>query len=164
MCWKLRRLRASGQRVWIASEQDGFSFDLNVKSMHRTIQASAGMLKKKAGSIVNIPPRSRRSARPDRYAYAPPRGGDRLTKAVAADFIRQDRVNAMPGKISPFLGEPFRMFSAIPDGRSSRPPPSSTVSPWAARHAGRVAWLAVFGLGRVELHHGQRICRRRNGT
>ena len=38
------------------SEQDwDFSFDLNVKSMHRTIKAFLpGMLEKKAGAIVNI--------------------------------------------------------------------------------------------------------------
>src|SRR3979490_3071127 len=38
------------------SEADwDFSFDLNVKSMHRTIQAFLpGMLKKKRGSIINM--------------------------------------------------------------------------------------------------------------
>src|SRR5262245_56202302 len=38
------------------SEQDwDFSFDLNVKSMHRTIKAFLpGMLQKNAGSIINI--------------------------------------------------------------------------------------------------------------
>jgi 2-keto-3-deoxy-L-fuconate dehydrogenase len=92
------------------SEQDwDFSFDLNVKSMHRTIKAFLpGMLEKKAGSIVNISSAvSSIRGVPDRYAYGATKAAViGLTKAVAADFIRQGiRANAIcPGTIeSPSL-------------------------------------------------------------
>jgi 2-keto-3-deoxy-L-fuconate dehydrogenase len=87
------------------SEKDwDFSFDLNVKSMHRTIKAFLpGMLKKKAGAIVNISSAvSSIRGVPDRYAYGATKAAIiGLTKAVAADFIKQGiRVNAVcPGTI-----------------------------------------------------------------
>src|SRR3954468_12462739 len=94
------------------SEQDwDFSFDLNVKSMHRTIKAFLpGMLAKKAGAIVNISSAvSSIRGVPDRYAYGATKAAViGLTKAVAADFIRQGiRANAIcPGTIqSPSLDE-----------------------------------------------------------
>jgi 2-keto-3-deoxy-L-fuconate dehydrogenase len=92
------------------SEADwDFAFDLNVKSMHRTIRAFLpGMLQKKAGSIVNISSAvSSIRAVPDRYAYGATKAAViGLTKAVAADFIRRGiRANAIcPGTIeSPSL-------------------------------------------------------------
>ncbi len=87
------------------SEQDwDFSFDLNVKSMHRTIKAFLpGMLEKKAGSIVNISSAvSSIRGVPDRYVYGASKAAIiELTKAVAADFIKQGiRANAIcPGTI-----------------------------------------------------------------
>ncbi len=88
-----------------------FSFDLNVKSMHRTIQAFLpGMLAKGGGSIVNIASGAS-SVRgiPNRYAYGTSKAAVvGLTKAVAADFIRQGiRSNAIcPGTIeSPSLDD-----------------------------------------------------------
>jgi 2-keto-3-deoxy-L-fuconate dehydrogenase len=88
-----------------------FSFDLNVKSMHRTIKAFLpGMLERGAGSIVNIASGAS-SVRgiPNRYAYGATKAAViGLTKAVAADFIRSGiRVNAIcPGTIqSPSLDE-----------------------------------------------------------
>src|SRR5712691_12098362 len=75
------------------SEKDwDFSFDLNVKSMHRTIKAFLpGMLAKKQGAIVNISSAvSSIRGVPDRYAYGASKAAIiGLTKAVAADFIRQ---------------------------------------------------------------------------
>jgi len=92
------------------AEQDwDFSFDLNVKSMHRTIKAFLpGMLAKKAGAIVNISSAvSSIRGVPDRYAYGASKAAViGLTKAVAADFIQQGiRANAIcPGTIeSPSL-------------------------------------------------------------
>jgi 2-keto-3-deoxy-L-fuconate dehydrogenase len=92
------------------SEQDwDISFDLNVKSMHRMLRAFIpAMLKNGGGSIVNISSvvSSIRGV-PKRYAYGATKAAViGLTKAVAADFIRQGlRANAIcPGTIqSPSL-------------------------------------------------------------
>jgi 2-keto-3-deoxy-L-fuconate dehydrogenase len=92
------------------SEADwDFSFDLNVKSMHRTIRAFLpGMLEKGRGSIVNIASGAS-SVRgiPNRYVYGASKAAViGLTKSVAADFIRKGvRCNAIcPGTIeSPSL-------------------------------------------------------------
>jgi 2-dehydro-3-deoxy-L-fuconate 4-dehydrogenase len=96
--------------VLACSEQDwDFTFDLTVKSMHRTIKAFLpGMLEKKAGAIVNISSAvSSIRGVPDRYAYGASKAAViGLTKAVAADFIKQGiRANAIcPGTIeSPSL-------------------------------------------------------------
>ena len=88
-----------------------FSFDLNVKSMHRTIRAFLpGMLSKGGGSIVNISSGAS-SVRgiPNRYVYGASKAAViGLTKAVAADFIKRGvRCNAIcPGTIeSPSLDQ-----------------------------------------------------------
>jgi len=94
------------------SEKDwDFSFDLNVKSMHRTIRAFLpGMLERGGGSIVNISSAAS-SVRgiPNRYAYGTTKAAViGLTKAVAADFIRRGiRCNAIcPGTVqSPSLDQ-----------------------------------------------------------
>jgi 2-keto-3-deoxy-L-fuconate dehydrogenase len=96
--------------VLTTSEADwDFSFDINVKAMHRTINAFLpGMLKQGAGSIVNIASGAS-SVRgiPNRYVYGASKAAViGLTKSVAADFIRQGiRCNAIcPGTIqSPSL-------------------------------------------------------------
>ncbi len=86
-----------------------FSFDLNVKSMHRMIAAFLpGMLRKGGGSIVNMSSAvSSIRGVPNRYAYGATKAAViGLTKAVAADFIRKGvRCNAIcPGTIeSPSL-------------------------------------------------------------
>jgi 2-keto-3-deoxy-L-fuconate dehydrogenase len=94
------------------SEADwDFSFDLNVKSMHRTIKAFLpAMLKRKRGSIVNISSgASSVRGLPNRYVYGATKAAViGLTKAVAADFIKRGiRANAIcPGTIeSPSLDE-----------------------------------------------------------
>ncbi len=81
-----------------------FSFDLNVKSMHRTIRAFLpGMLEKGSGSIVNIASSvAATKAAPNRYVYSATKGAvQALTKAVAIDFIaRGIRCNCIcPGTI-----------------------------------------------------------------
>lgn len=94
------------------SEQDwDFSFDVNVKSMHRMIRAFLpAMLEAGRGSIVNMSSAvgSIRGV-PNRYVYGATKAAViGLTKAVAADFIRQGiRANAIcPGTIhSPSLEE-----------------------------------------------------------
>jgi len=94
------------------SEADwDFAFDLNVKSMHRTIKAFLpAMLKRKRGSIVNISSgASSVRGLPNRYVYGATKAAViGLTKAVAADFIKRGvRANAIcPGTIeSPSLDE-----------------------------------------------------------
>jgi 2-keto-3-deoxy-L-fuconate dehydrogenase len=92
-------------------EQWEFAFDLNVKSMHRTIKAFLpGMLEGGSGSIVNISSgASSVKAAANRYVYGATKAAViGLTKAVALDFIRQGvRCNAIcPGTIqSPSLDE-----------------------------------------------------------
>src|SRR5436305_11188214 len=81
-----------------------FSFDLNVKSMHRTIRAFLpGMLAAGGGSIVNISSAAGVfKAAPNRYVYGATKAAvAALTRAVAADFITKGiRCNAIcPGTI-----------------------------------------------------------------
>ena len=81
-----------------------FSFDLNVKSMHRTIRAFLpGMLENGRGSIVNISSAAGVfKAAPNRYVYGATKAAvAALTRAVAADFItRGIRCNCIcPGTI-----------------------------------------------------------------
>ena len=97
------------------SDEDwDFSFDLNVKSMHRTIRAFLpGMLERRRGSIINMSSAvSSIRGVPDRYVYGATKAAViGLTKAVAADFIKQGiRCNAIcPGTIeSPSLDERMR--------------------------------------------------------
>ncbi len=95
-----------------------FSFDLNVKSMHRTIRAFLpAMLKKGGGSIVNISSvASSVTGLPNRYVYGASKAAViGLTKAVAADFIKQGvRCNAIcPGTIeSPSLEQRIKTLAA----------------------------------------------------
>jgi 2-keto-3-deoxy-L-fuconate dehydrogenase len=94
-----------------------FSFDLNVKSMHRTIKAFLpGMLKNGGGSIINMSSGvSSIKGLPNRYVYGATKAAViGLTKAVAADFIGKGiRCNAIcPGTIvSPSLEERIKAVS-----------------------------------------------------
>ncbi|MCX5579994.1 SDR family oxidoreductase [Kaistia terrae] len=96
--------------VGTTSDEDwDLSFDINAKAMHRTIRAFLpGMLAKSDGSIINISSGAS-SVRgiPNRYAYGASKAAVvGLTKAVAADYIRQGiRANSIaPGTIqSPSL-------------------------------------------------------------
>ena len=129
-----------------------FSFDLNVKSMHRTIKAFLpGMLKKGAGSIVNISSAvSSIRGVPDRYVYGTTKAAViGLTKQMAADFIKRGiRVNAIcPGTIeSPSLGERIIEVSKT-SGKSVQEVEQSFTDRQPMGRLGRpaeVAALAVF--------------------
>jgi 2-keto-3-deoxy-L-fuconate dehydrogenase len=135
------------------SEQDwDFSFDLNIKSMHRTIRAFLpGMLQKGGGSIVNIASGAS-SVRgiPNRYVYGATKAAViGLTKAVAADFIKRGiRANAIcPGTIeSPSLDQRIETLAkqtaqAVDSVRQNfidRQPMGRLGTPQ------EIAWLAVY--------------------
>ncbi len=81
-----------------------FSFDLNVKSMHRTLRAFLpGMLAAGHGSIINIASAAGViKAAPNRYVYGATKAAVAgLTRAVAMDFITKGiRCNCIcPGTI-----------------------------------------------------------------
>ncbi|MGY3451854.1 SDR family oxidoreductase [Bradyrhizobium sp. USDA 4353] len=81
-----------------------FSFDLNVKSMHRTIRAFLPkMLAENGGAIVNIASAAGVfKAAPNRYVYAATKAAvAALTRSVAADYVaRKIRCNCIcPGTI-----------------------------------------------------------------
>ena len=129
-----------------------FSFDLNVRSMHRTIKVYVpGMLEKGAGSIVNIASGAG-SVRgiPNRYVYGATKAAViGLTKAVAADFIKRGiRANAIcPGTIeSPSLDE--RIASqAKASGQSLETVRQAFVDRQPMGRLGtpeEIAWLAVY--------------------
>jgi 2-keto-3-deoxy-L-fuconate dehydrogenase len=98
-----------------------FSFDLNVKSMHRTIRAFLpGMIEAGRGSIVNISSAAGVfKAAPNRYVYGATKAAvAALTRAVATDFITKGiRCNCIcPGTIeTPSMLE--RAAAAGPKGR-----------------------------------------------
>jgi 2-keto-3-deoxy-L-fuconate dehydrogenase len=129
-----------------------FSFDLNVKSMHRTIKAYVpGMLEKGSGSIVNIASGAG-SVRgiPNRYVYGATKAAViGLTKAVAADFIKRGiRANAIcPGTIeSPSLDERIAA-QAKASGQSLETVRQAFVDRQPMGRLGtpeEIAWLAVY--------------------
>ncbi|HYP07114.1 MAG TPA: SDR family oxidoreductase [Bryobacteraceae bacterium] len=98
-----------GSVLECSDEDWDLTFDINVKSMHRTIRAFLpGMLDRGNGSIINIASgASSVRGLPNRYAYGASKAAViGLTKAVAADVIRNGvRCNAIcPGTIdSPSL-------------------------------------------------------------
>jgi 2-keto-3-deoxy-L-fuconate dehydrogenase len=108
------------------SEEDwDLSFDLNVKSMHRTIKAFLpAMLAKGGGSIVNVASTvSSVRAAPNRYVYGATKAAIiGLTKAVAMDFIAK-------GIRSTTASPPSAGRSVGPTRRARC---SSPASPWAA--------------------------------
>jgi 2-dehydro-3-deoxy-L-fuconate 4-dehydrogenase len=129
-----------------------FSFDLNVKSMHRTIKAFLpGMLKKGGGSIVNMSSSvSSVKALPNRYAYGATKAAViGLTKAVAIDFITKGiRCNAIcPGTIeSPSLEDRVATLSKQ-SGKSEQAVWDDFIARQPMKRLGttaEVAALAVF--------------------
>jgi len=129
-----------------------FSFDLNVKSMHRTIAAFLpGMLAKGGGSIVNIASGAG-SVRgiPNRYVYGATKAAViGLTKAVAADFIKKGiRANAIcPGTIqSPSLDERIATLART-TGQSVEAVRQAFIDRQPMGRLGtaeEIAWLAVY--------------------
>jgi 2-keto-3-deoxy-L-fuconate dehydrogenase len=102
-------------------EDFDFSFDLNVKSMHRTIRAFLpSMLQAGGGAIVNISSAAGVfKAAPNRYVYGATKAAvAALTRSVAVDFITNGiRCNCIcPGTIeTPSMLE--RAAAAGPNGR-----------------------------------------------
>jgi 2-keto-3-deoxy-L-fuconate dehydrogenase len=139
--------------VLTTSDDDwDFSFDVNVKSMHRTIGAFLpAMLKNGGGSIVNISSGAS-SVRgiPNRYAYGASKAAIiGLTKSVAADFIRQGiRCNAIcPGTIqSPSLDQRIAT-QAKETGKSLDEIRQAFIDRQPMARLGtaeEIAWLAVY--------------------
>jgi 2-keto-3-deoxy-L-fuconate dehydrogenase len=141
-----------GTVLTTSDEEWDFSFDLNVKSMHRTIRAFLpAMLTKGRGSIVNISSGAS-SVRgiPNRYVYGASKAAViGLTKSVAADYIRRGiRCNAIcPGTIeSPSLDgriaeqakEQGKSLAEIRQAFVDRQPMGRLGT------AEEIAWLAVY--------------------
>ena len=111
----------NGTVLECSDEDWDFSFDLNVKSMHRTLRAFLpGMLGAGHCSIVNISSAAGVfKAAPNRYVYGATKAAvAALTRAVAADFItRGIRCNCIcPGTIeTPSMLN--RAAAAGPQGR-----------------------------------------------
>jgi 2-keto-3-deoxy-L-fuconate dehydrogenase len=129
-----------------------FSFDLNVKSMHRTIKAFLpAMLKERCGSIINMSSGvSSIKGLPNRYAYGATKAAViGLTKAVAADFITKGiRCNAIcPGTIvSPSFEERVKAVSKE-TGKSLKEVRTNFIKRQPMQRLGtaeEVAALAVF--------------------
>ncbi|MBL0372431.1 SDR family oxidoreductase [Rhizobium sp. KVB221] len=104
----------NGSIMEMKDEDLEFAFDLNVKSMVRTIRAVLpGMLEKGEGAIVNVASvASSIKGVPNRFAYGVTKAAViGLTKAVAADYVGKNiRVNAIcPGTVeSPSLQDRMR--------------------------------------------------------
>jgi 2-keto-3-deoxy-L-fuconate dehydrogenase len=142
---------ANGSVLDCSDKDWDFSFDLNVKSMHRMIKAFLpAMLAKKSGSIVNISSAvSSIRGVPGRYAYGATKAAViGLTKSVAADFIRQGiRCNAIcPGTIeSPSLED--RIATASKEtGRSLEAVRQSFVDRQPMGRLGTAAEVAALAL------------------
>jgi len=103
-----------------SDEDFDFSFDLNVKSMHRTIRAFLPAMLESGGAIVNISSAAGVfKAAPNRYVYGATKAAvAALTRSVAVDFIgKRIRCNCIcPGTIeTPSMLQ--RAAAAGPGGR-----------------------------------------------
>lgn len=104
----------NGSILGATDDELDFAFDLNVKSMMRTIRAVLpGMLARADGAIINIASvASSIKGVPNRFVYGTTKAAViGLTKSIAADFVAQGiRCNAIcPGTVeSPSLQERLR--------------------------------------------------------
>ena len=99
-----------GDALACTEKEWDFAFDLNVKSMHRTIQSFLpGMLAKGGGAIVNIASAVALKPAVNRYVYTATKAAVvGLTRAVALDYIGKGiRCNCIcPGTVqSPSLDD-----------------------------------------------------------
>jgi 2-keto-3-deoxy-L-fuconate dehydrogenase len=140
-----------GSVLECSDEEWDFSFDVNVKSMHRTIKAWVpGMLKKGKGAIINISSgASSIRGLPNRHVYGASKAAViGLTKAVAADFIRRGvRCNAiapgtvdspsLDGRIAALAQQTNRTEAEVRKDFENRQPMGRLGTPM------EIAWLAV---------------------
>ena len=104
----------AGTILDMAEEELDFAFDLNVRSMVRTIRAALpGMVERGSGVIINVSSiASSIAGVPNRFVYATTKAAVLgLTKSVAADFVSKGiRCNAIcPGTVeSPSLEDRMR--------------------------------------------------------
>jgi 2-keto-3-deoxy-L-fuconate dehydrogenase len=137
----------SGTILEAQEDELDFAFDLNVKSMMRTIRAVLpGMLARGDGAIINVASvASSIKGVPNRFIYSATKAAViGLTKSVAADFVaRGIRCNAIcPGTVeSPSLQERLRVqgdYAAARAAFIARQPIGRIGTP------GEVADLAVY--------------------
>jgi 2-keto-3-deoxy-L-fuconate dehydrogenase len=128
-------------------EEWSFAFDLNVRSMFRTIRAALpGMLERGGGSIINMASAaSSVIGAPNRCVYGATKAAViGLTKSVAKDFItRGIRCNAVcPGTVdTPSLHERLRAtgdYEAAMKAFTARQPMGRIAKPW------EIAALVVY--------------------
>jgi 2-keto-3-deoxy-L-fuconate dehydrogenase len=104
----------AGTILDMAEEELDFAFDLNVRSMVRTIRAALpGMVERGSGVIINVSSiASSIAGVPNRFVYATTKAAVLgLTKSVASDFVSKGiRCNAIcPGTVeSPSLEDRMR--------------------------------------------------------
>ena len=146
------------------SDEDwDFSFDLNVKSMHRTIRAFLpGMLESGRGSIVNISSAAGVfKAAPNRYVYGATKAAvAALTRAVAADFITKGiRCNCIcPGTIE----TPSMLDRAAAAGPERARDVRRAAADGPARHRGGNRFARRLSRQRRKrVHDRRRPCHRR---
>ena len=138
------------------SEEDwDFSFDLNVKSMHRTIRAFLpGMLGKGGGSIINIASgASSVRGLPFRYAYGASKAAViGLTKSLGKELAKTEiRVNCVtPAAVrTPIFDQMSQehiefMLSKIPMGRFGTTDEVASLICWLASEEAAFSTAAVF--------------------
>ena len=105
----------AGSALEATDEEWDFAFELNVKSMFRTIRhVLPGMRERGGGSIVNISSICAHKGLPGRFVYSASKAAvDGLSKSVAADFVADGiRCNTIrPGTVqSPSLEDRINAF------------------------------------------------------